>query len=398
MGGEAINHGGRAHALLSASGAKRWLNCTPSARVTEHMPDDGSVYSEEGTLAHELSEIKLWRRLMVCDSTLRAALTDKHEQIKQDPLYESEMEFHTDNYRDFVEERYHEAKARDKGAVFALEQLVDYSAWVPEGSGTADVVILGGDTLEVIDLKYGKGVPVSAIGNPQIRLYALGALAKIFHPPSVKKVRMTIVQPRLDSITTEEMSVADLLDWAHSIMDRAAMAYRGEGEFKPGDWCAWCKAAGECRARADHYLSAVEYRFKEPPLLSIEEIGRILHIAGKLTAWAKDVQEFAFNEALKGREVPGWKLVEGTARRAYRDKDAIIDTLSVLFEPEMYLKPPDLLAMTQLEGKIGKKEFKNLIGEFITEPQGKPTLVDETDPRPMFASASNDFADINFDE
>lgn len=245
-------HAERAHALLGASKASQWINCPPSARLQESVPDKRSEYADEGTLAHELSENKLRRRLLLCNSKEKKRLDAELEKIKVNPLYGPEMENAIQEYCDLVEERFMAAKARSSDAVVLLEEQLDFSEWVPEGYGTGDVVLIADGVMEIIDLKYGKGVPVSAIGNPQMRLYGLGAWSGYSYLYDIQEIHMTIVQPRLDSVSTDVIPISELLEWAETVVKpAAALAYAGEGEHKPGDHCRWCKVKGNCRARAD---------------------------------------------------------------------------------------------------------------------------------------------------
>ncbi|MCE3202495.1 DUF2800 domain-containing protein [Paenibacillus sonchi] len=391
-------HSERAHALLGASKASQWINCPPSARLQEHFTETPSEYAEEGTAAHELSEQRLQRRLTLCDAKRRAELDSKLEEFKQNRFYGPEMENAVSDYCDFVEERFMEAKARSFDAVILLEAQADFSEWVPDGKGIGDVVLISDGILEVIDLKYGQGVPVSAYGNPQIRLYALGAWAEYNLFYDIREVRMTIVQPRKDSVTTDSLTVEELLEWAENIVRPAAvLADAGEGEFAAGDHCRWCKVKGNCRARADANMAAVAYEFQDPALLTPDEIGAILAVAEQLQVWAKDVQGFAFDQAMKGQGIPGWKLVEGRSNRAITDKDSAWKVLEQhTIEPDKYLKPRELLGIGELEKRIGKKELAKLIGDLIIKPQGKPVLVVGTDPRSEINSAENDFAGEEF--
>lgn len=394
-----VAHATRAHALLGASKADQWINCPPSARLQESVPDKRSAFADEGTLAHELSENKLERRLMVCDSKKRKQLDKALEKIKANDFYGAEMENAISDYCEIVEERYMEAKARSEDAVLLLEDRLDFSEWVPDGFGTGDVVIISDGVMEIIDLKYGKGVPVSAIGNPQMRLYALGAWSAYSFLYDIREIRMTIVQPRLDSVSTDSMTVDELIDWAETVVKpAAALADAGEGEFKAGSHCRWCKVKGNCRARADENMAALSYEFKEPALLSLEEISSILTIAEQLQAWAKDVQGYAFDQAKAGNKIPDWKLVEGRSNRTITDKDAAWAALeSAMIPLDDYLRPRELLGITDLEKRVGKKELNALIGDLIVKPQGKPVLVPETDKRSELNSVENDFAGEEFD-
>ncbi|MED0670618.1 DUF2800 domain-containing protein [Aneurinibacillus aneurinilyticus] len=392
-------HAERAHALLGASKAEQWINCPPSARLQENIPDERSEYADEGTAAHELSEIKLRRRLLPCNSKERKALDDKLEQFKANKFYSPEMENAVQEYVELVQERFMEAKARSIDAVLLLEERLDFTEWVPEGYGTGDVVLIADDVLEVIDLKYGKGVPVSAEGNPQIRLYALGAWWGYNYLYSINEVRMTIVQPRLDNVSTASLVLDDLLEWAESVVKPAAdLAFTGKGDFKVGGHCRWCKVKGNCRTRAEANMRALAHEFKDPALLSNEEIGPILFIAEQLKAWAKDVEDYAYGQALSGNCIPQWKLVEGRSNRVITDKDAAKAALEAAeLEPEKYLKPQELLSIGELEKRIGKKEFNAMLGDLIIKPPGKPVLVPETDKRPELNSLEKDFENIDME-
>lgn len=386
-------HASRKHALLSASGASRWINCPPSARLTEGMADKWSAYADEGTAAHEYAEIKLTRRLTKCNSADRERLDRQAEALKTNQYYNAEMEAYVQSYVDLVEERFLEARSLSGDAMVLLEAKLDLTEWIPDGFGTSDVTIISDGVLEVIDLKYGKGVPVSAINNSQLRLYALGALAEFGWMYDIHMVRMTIIQPRLDSVSTDEISVEELNEWAESVVKPAAsLAYAGEGEYKAGDHCRWCLAKGNCRARADENLKAIAYEFQEPALLSNEEIGPILHIAGQLQSWVKDVQEYALEQALCGEKIPQWKLVEGKSKRFITDtkKAAALLTEAGYSEDKLY-KPRELRAMTALEKAVGKKNFAEILGDLITKQAGKPALVAETDSRPELNSAEANF-------
>lgn len=393
-------HANRAHALLGASKAEQWINCPPSARLQESIPDKRSEYADEGTAAHELSEIKLRRYILPCNSKERKRLDDALLKIKANEFYGPEMENAVQDYVGIVTERFMEAKARSADAVVLLEERLDFSEWVPEGYGTGDVVLISDGVMEIIDLKYGKGVPVSAVGNPQMRLYALGAWSAYSYLYDIQEIRMTIVQPRLDNVSTDTMTVDELLEWAETVVKpAAALAHAGEGEHKAGSHCRWCKVKGNCRARADANMAALAYEFADPALLSLEEIGSILHIAEQLKAWAKDVEDFAHEQALKGHRIPQWKLVEGRSNRIITDKDAAWAALeAATLEWDKYLKPRELLGLGELEKRIGKKELAVLLDGLIIKPPGKPVLVPETDRRPELNSIEEEFANIEMED
>lgn len=393
-------HAERAHALLGASKASQWINCPPSAKLQESVPEKRSGYADEGTAAHEYSELRLRRRLMINNLQQRTDLDRKMGALKsENQFYGPEMENAVQDYVDIVEERYMASKARSEDAVVLLEERLDFSEWVPDGYGTGDVVLIADGVMEIIDLKYGKGVPVSAHGNPQMRLYALGAWTAYSYLYDIREVYMTIVQPRLDSISTDTISVEDLLEWAETVVKpAAALAFAGEGEFKPGDHCRWCKVKGNCRARADANMEAMAYEFRDPALMDIDEIGSILFIVQQLKTWATDVENYAYEQAVRGQKFPHWKLVSGRSNRQITDKETARAALEASeLEPNKYLKPQELLGIGDLEKRIGKKELHALIGDLIIKPEGKPVLVPETDQRPELNSVDGDFAGEDFD-
>jgi hypothetical protein len=381
------------HALLGPSGAKRWMSCTPSARLEEQMPDSTSSFAEEGTAAHEYAELKL-------DYIINATPGGADvifEFAETNPYYNAEMEEAVNLYIDTVMERYNEALAMSSDAVLLIEQRLEFTEWVPEGFGTGDVVIIADETLEVIDLKYGKGVPVDAKDNPQLRLYGLGAWNIHQMLYDIKRVRMTIVQPRLDSVTTDEIAVDDLVAWAdNEVRPAAETAWAGAGEFVPGDHCKFCKVKAQCRALAEENLKLAEYDFAKPPLLFTEEIADILGQIDRLVAWASDVKAHALLQAeTKGIKYPGWKLVEGRSNRVYTDEQAVITTLVENgYEEPVLFKPREVLGITAMEKVVGKKKFEEVLGTLIAKPTGKPTLVPETDKRPEINTASSAEADF----
>lgn len=380
-----------AHAILSASGAKRWMACTPSARFEEQFPESTSDFAEEGTAAHALAEI---------------FLRDTQEGVgggyllftEGNPHYDQTMEDYVLGYVDRVLERFAEARAKTPDAIMLLEQRLDFSEWVPEGFGTGDVVIIADGQLEIIDLKYGKGVPVEAEGNPQLRLYGLGAYNTFSLLFDIKSVRMTIDQPRLDSVTSCELLVEDLLEWAENeVKPKAADAWEGRGKYQPGDHCRFCRGKALCKARAEANLELAKYDFTDPNILMPDEIGEILGRLDELMNWAGTVKDYALEQAEKhGVRWPGWKLVEGRSNRKYSDQDAIASTLTGAGIEEALIYERSLLGITAMEKALGKKQFETLLGDLIIKPAGKPVLVPENDKRPEIGSvnsAKNDFAD-----
>ncbi|WP_042395762.1 DUF2800 domain-containing protein [Clostridium saudiense] len=357
------------HALLSASASHKWLHCPPSARLEENEENTSSVFAAEGTAAHELSEYKL-----------RNYLGIKTER----PVSEfdsEELEMYTDIYVSFATELIDEVRTNCKDPVILIEQRLDYSCYVPEGFGTGDLLIVADENLDIVDLKYGRGVAVSAEDNPQMKLYAIGALNLFDSLYDIKKVRMTIVQPRLESISTYEMLTEDLLSWAENeLKPRADLAFKGEGEFLSGEHCRFCRVRHNCRARSEEFLDAAKYEFKKPDLLTDEEIADVLFISDRLSTWANDVHNFASHLAInEGKQWPGFKLVQGRANRKYKDEKAVIEVCEDNGISDIYSK--SLLGITAMEKLIGKKKFNEILGTLIERPEGKPTLVPSSDKR-----------------
>lgn len=391
-----INHAERDHAVLSASGAHRWMACTPSAMQEKEIPDTTSEFAEEGTAAHELSEIYLLHEIEEIAKGTRTRRINKFK--KENEYYTEEMTDYVEAYVDIVVEKINEAKARSSDAVVLLEQRLDFSAWVPQGFGTGDVVIISDGILEVIDLKYGKGVEVSAVNNPQLRLYGLGAYNLYDMLYDIDSVSMTIVQPRLDSVSTETLETSTLLDWAdNEVKPKAELAWDGEGDFVAGDHCRFCKIRATCRARAEKNLELAKVAFTDeeetgktevidPAQLNLNEIGQILFQASELEKWAKDVKAYAQEQAVNHEaEIPGWKVVEGRSNRKYKDDEQVYEKLVGNYEADA-VAPRKILGITALERKIGKGQVNNLLADLIIKPAGKPTLVPETDKRPALNS------------
>ena len=375
------------HALLSASSSHRWLNCPPSARLCEGYEDTGSEYAREGTDAHNL-----------CEHKLRLALgmksTDPTEGLS---FYNEEMEQCASDYAAYVLELVAEAKKTCKDPVVLIEQRLDFSRFVAEGFGTGDCVIIADGTLEIVDYKHGKGVEVSAEENPQMMLYALGALELFDGIYDIDTVRMTIFQPRRENVSVCVMAKDDLLQWAHNELTyKAKLAYEGGGEFACGDWCRFCKAKAVCRKRAEYNLELAKYDFAMPNTLEDAEIAAILEKADELAAWAADVKEFALQQALSGVKYDGFKVVEGRSNRKYTDENAVADAVKEAgYDPY----EPKLLGITAMEKLLGKKQFAKLLSGLVEKPRGKPALVPESDKRQEMkidraASAAEDFKEI----
>jgi hypothetical protein len=382
-----------AHALLSASASHRWLQCPPSARLEEKLPESKSDFAEKGSLAHEIAELKL--RKYCIEPVGARSFNARIKKFKEHSLFQEEMLKHTDTYLDYIAGVLH---GFSSPPYVAAEKRIDYSAYAPEGFGTGDCIIIGGNILHIIDFKYGKGVPVFAEDNPQMMLYALGAYTEYSFLYPIDTVKMTIVQPRLENTSEDIKSIEELLTWGESIKPIALMAFNGEGEYSPGDHCRFCRAKALCRARADRYLSLEEFHKMKPPLISKEEIGEILRRAQELSAWVKSLEEFALSECLQGKDVPGWKLAPGRAVRQFTNQDEAFKVLmdNGFEETMLYERKP--LTLTETEKLIGKAKFKELLGAYIHTPPGKPTLaLNENKREPLkritaveaFAEASN---------
>ena len=371
------------HALLSASSSRRWLNCTPSARLEEGFSEEtgNSVYAEEGTAAHALAEHKLKRCL-------------KRRSKRPVSDYQcDEMEECTDGYVAFAMEQVELARQECKDPVVLIEQRLDYSAYVPEGFGTGDLLIVADRVLTVVDLKYGKGVAVDAEWNPQMMLYGLGALELFGAIYDIETVRMAIYQPRLESVSTWEISVSDLMEWVDKeLKPRAALAIAGEGEFRSGSWCRFCKAKNTCRARAEEFLRLAQMEFRTPALLTDDEVAEVLKVADELARWSADVYAYAQDEAVsKGKKWTGFKLVEGRSCRKYTDEEEAAEAAVAAGYADIYKR--SLIGITEMEKLMGKKRFAEVLGKLVYKPQGKITLVPESDKRQevLAATAEADF-------
>ena len=375
------------HAVLSASGSHRWLNCTPSARLELEFENTGSEAAREGTAAHALCEHKLKRALHMRS---RRPVSD----------YDSdEMEECTDTYVDFVMEQYEAAKQVCEDPVILIEQRLDFSCYVPDGFGTGDCLIISDDRLHIIDFKYGMGVLVEAEGNPQMKLYALGALAVYDALYDIREVSMTIFQPRRENVSTWTIPVEDLKAWAENeLKPRAKMAYDGEGEYLPGEWCTFCRAAVRCRARAEEKLKLAQTEFRMPPLLTDAEIEDILAVLPDLTKWANEIATYALDAALNhGKEWNGFKVVEGRSVRKYRDEAAVAEAAKEAGYKDIYRQ--SLIPLTEMQRLMGKDRFEEILGGLITKAPGRPILVPKSDRRPAMnvSNAINEFYEIKED-
>lgn len=367
------------HAVLSASSANRWLHCPPSVRLSEGYMDKASVFAMEGTSAHEL-----------CEYRLRSALGMEAENPTENlDFYNTEMEECAEGYATYILELVEKAKETCSDPVVMVEQRVDFSRYVPEGFGTADCIIIADETLNIVDYKHGKGVEVSAEDNPQMKLYALGALELFDCLYDISKVQMTIFQPRLSNVSVFVMDKADLLNWANDeLTAKAELAFEGKGELCCGEWCKFCKAKANCKERAKVNMEMAQYEFRKSSLLTDEEVVKILSRIDELTSWASDVKNFALEQAVRGKQWPGWKVVEGRSNRKYTDEGAVAQVVK-----NAGYNPYDekIMGITNMTKMLGKEKFNELLGDFVERPQGKPTLVSEDDNRPRMNTAKEDF-------
>ena len=373
------------HAFLSPSASHRWLNCPPSAKLCAALPDQTSPYAAQGTDAHELCAY-------LVEKALGRDVKDPTESLS---YYDAEMQTCAEGYAEFVMQEYELAKQTCPDTDVLIEQKVDFSKWVEGGTGTADCILLSDGTAEIIDYKHGLGVMVSAEseefgGNPQLMCYALGLIDMFDGIYNIDTIRMAIYQPRRDNVSICQMSKDDLMKWAEeTLAPTAILATKGEGEFKAGDHCQFCKVKATCRKRAEYNLEMAKYDFEVPATLEDHEIEAILMKVAQLTSWAEDVKEYALNQALQGKKYEHFKVVEGRSNRKYTDENAVAFAVKDAgFDP--YEKK--LLGITAMTSLLGKKKFDELLGGLTMKPPGKPTLVSKSDKRPaMKNTAQEDF-------
>lgn len=402
------------HAFLSASAAHRWINCTAAPSFEAGFPNSGSVYADEGTLAHAICE-NLARREF--DTTAnKAALTRELNKLKKDNLFADEMIETAQVYVEYLKTK---SMTFEHPPYTVQEIRVDFSDYVPEGYGTCDCIMIGGGKLHITDYKHGKGVRVEAIGNPQMRLYALGALKHFsaIYGDTIKSVSMGICQPRIsDEPSEEEMSVDELRAWGETIKPLADAAYNGRGEYHPGEWCRFCRGKAQCRARADVNSALADFKdfipqgkFEKLPnevqfeigesgeplnLLTDAEIGELLTLGAELSKWYADLQEYALGAILDGKTIPGYKVVAGRSNRAFKDETAAFDILRNAGYTDEQLFERKAKTLTAIEKLTGKKQFAELLESEVYKPVGKPALVPETDKREPYNKAAADFAGV----
>lgn len=389
----------RAHALLSASSAKKWIHCPPSARLEDSLPEEESPYAKEGTLAHAICELKL-QKLFTDKNMTDRTYKSRLKKLQQDESYAAEMEGFADEYVDYVSNI---AFSFPAAPFIAIEKRLDYSPWAPEGFGTGDCIIIYGKDLHIIDFKYGKGVPVKAEGNYQLALYALGAYHEFGMLFPIEDVHLHIVQPRIPNDSSWTTTLEEIRSWGEFVVKPAAeQAFKGEGDFRPADYCngdtenycgaGFCKAYGRCRATAEKNMSLIreawdeqENRKRLPPLLSWEEAGGLLKKAMFLKDWVQKLEDAALNEIVSGGEVPGWKIVEGRSIRKLSDADAAFAELMDAGYEEAVLYERRPIALGELEKTLSKEHRQAILSKYIVKPQGRPALAPEDDKRPAMA-------------
>ena len=373
-----------AHAVLSASGSKRWLSCPPSARLERKFPDKAGEAAQEGRLAHALAEARIRHWLGEISEN---GLTLRIDSIRHDALYSPEMGEYVSEYVDLCIEKINEAQG-----TALVEERLDFSRWVKNGFGTGDMVIIGDGVLEIVDLKYGKGVPVSAEGNTQMQLYALGAIEQYGYIYDFDHVRMSIFQPRNGGLSTQLMSVDELLAWGESIKPIAELAYAGKGDFKAGEHCRFCRAAAQCKALADYNLEIAKLEFRDADLLTDDEVSFVLSRVDGLIRYADKIKTFALAEALKGHKWPGFKVVAGRSNRRITDAVKAVKLLRRAgYADDVIYKPLEIQTIIDLEKTITKKKFGEILGSVVEKPPGKPTLVPADDERPEYDPAKTEF-------
>ncbi len=371
------------HAILSASGSHKWLVCTPSARLEEQFPDKTSDYMEEGTLAHAIAEFKV--RSYFIEPTSKQAYTRRINKFKKEKYFNAEMLKYTDTYLEYIKGLVLENHEKP---FIAVEQKVDYSKYVTEGFGTTDCILIRDNTLVVIDFKYGKGVSVSAEENPQMKLYALGALEQFEFLYEIKQIKLVIIQPRIDNFSEYVLSKEELINWAEkTVKPQAEKAFIGVGDFKQGEHCRFCKAKGACEFRATENMKIIE-EYKIRTVLDNQQVGEVLTKTEGVEQWLKDIKAYALEEILKGNIVPGWKAVEGRSNRKLVDVEKAFEILKANGFDEALLYERKPLGLTDLEKAVGKKELVQAIGDYIEKPKGAPTLVKASDKRENYTKIS----------
>ena len=381
-----INHKERAHAKLSASGASRWATCPGSVQMEDGIPDKESIYAQEGTLAHEMSELKL-KHYLDPKGFGKRKLNAAIKKLKENELYQAEMESYTDTYVDFIKEK---ALSFPSNPYIEIEKRVDFSRWVDGGFGTCDCVLIHGSTLSIIDLKYGKGVPVSSEQNEQLILYALGAYDAFNLIYNLDKIELNIVQPRINNFSTWEISLTELLLWGDYFKVQAEKALGGNGELVPSaKACKFCKARDICTARAENNLSLESEIKLKPNEIPKDKLYEYISRGEDIAKWVADLKAYALDMCLKGEDIKGLKAVAGRTSRSWTNQDEAINKLieGGIDEAIIYDKVP--LTLAKLEKALGKQQFTTLVGDMVVTSEGKPTLVFENDKRPAITNTVN---------
>ena len=378
------------HALLSPSSAHRWLNCTAAPRLEEHIQDRGSDYAREGSLAHAYCARHLKRFL-----GQNTQAEDDEIALLDDEYHTGEMDEYTETYKSIVLEEYSKAKAVTDDALLLVERRLDFSQYIPDAFGTSDAIIVGDGTMTVIDFKYGKGVTVSAENNPQMMIYGLGAYLQYSFDFRIDTLSLMIIQPRVGNYSTWSISVRDLLFWAdNTLRPKAREAFSGKGEQHAGDWCQFCKVKHRCRKLKEDCVGAFEAHH-DHEVLSLDEVAAILPLLPQIKMWMAGIEEHALQAALEGQTVKGYKVVHGKSNRRISDPDAVISALEAGgYASDAIMRPRELKTITDLERLCGKKTFATLCGDYIEKPEGKPTLVPESDKREAINPALDDFKDL----
>lgn len=394
------------HAFLSPSAAHRWMNCPASPSLESTEEDKGSVFAAEGSLAHAICEAKL-NAVLYNATASHFYIQEAGEDWHSHELYKAEMEEYTDYYRDVVVNKLEEARKTTHDAKLIIEKTLDFRTWIPDGFGTADAIIIADGTMEVIDYKYGKGVAVSAERNPQMMIYALGALETYEDEYDIRNIRMTIVQPRLNNVSEYEISASDLQFWGQTeLKPKAEAAYKckdnpiatASAEQKAGAWCKFCAVKAKCRTLANMAMTNSTEK-PDPKLLSDDELAEVLEKTSTIKAWVTAVEEYALEQAISGTKYKGWKLVEGRSVRVITDAAELATRLKNNgYTDDAIYKPQELMTLTALEKIVGKKAFADIADGLVAKPQGKPTLAPESDKRKEWSSADDDFAHIQIDE
>lgn len=384
------------HALLSPSGGKRWLTCTPSAKLESMLPDSTSEYADEGTAAHALSELLIGYAV---GKVSKADYRWQIEVIKKQRHYSVSMHDYCQEFKTYVLERYNECRAKDSSTIILIETRVDLTAYIPGGFGTADIIIISEGKLILIDLKYGQGVPVSSEENEQLMIYALGIIKKYTFIFDFKVAELHIYQPRINNTSSWTVAVSNLLKWAKEVLIPGALAAsKGEGDFVPGEHCRFCRAAAPCEARKEYMLNAFKPKLI-PGVITPDQVAEVLSIQADMKAWLTAVEGYALTEAVeKGTKWPGFKLVEGRANRFVKDETKVIEVLQEQKIAKSDYTKTEMLGITGLENLLGKKKFNELLGEFVATPKGKPTLVPAADKRPELNNPDSVFDSIVFDD